>query len=127
MTMELALCIVFMLLSAPVAQSIMVHYAGFALVNLAFINIEFADSSLLAMVFLYLAIMDAILAAVERSKALAFCGFVSFLLYCEQIMNGDWLLSHALALSLATNCTIGVCLIREYLAWMHGKRRLFSL
>lgn len=127
MTIELALCIAFMLASAPVAKELMFHYAGFALVNLAFIGFALADSSILAVSFLYLTIMDIVLSAAYRSKALAFCGLASFMLYCEQLMNGDWLLSHALYLSLATNCTIGVCLIREYLAWMHGKRRLFSL
>lgn len=125
MTMELALCIGFMLLSAPVAKDLMMHYAGFALVNLAFIGYTEADSSLLAMVFMTLAAMDFVLAFAYRRPALAFCGFASFLLYCEQLLNGDWLLSHALFLSLATNSTIVVCLVREYLAWMHGRRQPF--
>lgn len=125
MTIELALCIGFMLLSAPVAKEFMFHYAGFALCNLAFIGYASADASVLAMAFLSLAIMDITLAIAWRRPALAFCGFVSFLLYCEQLLNGDWLLNHALYLSLATNSAIGACLIREYLAWMHGRRQPF--
>lgn len=96
-----------------------------ALCNLAFIGYTSVDASVLAMMFLALTIMDATLAIAWRRPALAFCGFVSFLLYCEQLLNGDWLLNHAIYLSLATNSAIGVCLIREYLAWMHGRRQPF--
>lgn len=119
--MELALCVVCMLLAYPVSKSIAAHYAVFAWINLMFLGVEYADSSLLAMVFATLVVADVILWCLSRRLPLLISASASVALSLESVGNGDWLLSHVVWLSIATNAVIFASVGKEYFAWMHGK------
>jgi hypothetical protein len=121
MTIELALCIVLMLLAFPVSRSIAAHYLLFASANLALLDVTYADSSFLAILFALLAAMDTILFMAAGRKVLLISSAVSALLCLESIMNMDWLLSHVTYLSVAVNAAIAGVLAKEYLNWTHGK------
>lgn len=121
MTIELALCLLCMIATFPVSKSISAHYAVFAWVNYLFIGIEYADASLLAMVFAVLAIADMILLSFSGRKCLAISAIASIALSLESVGNGDWLLNHIEWISIATNAVILGSIGKEYLAWMRGK------
>ena len=121
MTIELIACAVMMLVAGKHSTPIALHYMAFFGVNLFFLGYEFADSSLLAMVFALLAIIDTLLATYARRPVLFVSAAVSLALSFESIGNGDWLLNHAVYLSIATNALIIGSLVKEPLAWMNGR------
>lgn len=121
MTIELIASAVMMLVAAKYSKAIMWHYMVFFGVNLFFLGYELADSSILAMVFAILAIVDTLLATYGKRPVLFISAAVSLALSFESIGNGDWLLSHAVYLSIATNALIIGSLIKEPLAWMNGR------
>jgi hypothetical protein len=121
MTIELALCIVFMFAAFPVSRSVAAHYFVFAFVNLALAGVCEVDASLLAMIFAILACADALLVMMGGRKILLVSGIASGLLCIESIANQDWLLSHVTYLSVATNAVIAASLAKEFSVWMRGK------
>lgn len=121
MTIELGLSLAMMFIAIPVSQSITWHYVAFAAVNLALLGVTEADSSLLAMIFGLLAIIDYILFAASKRIVLILSASASVALCLESIGNGDWLLNHVTYLSIATNALIIGTLVKEYWAWIRGK------
>lgn len=121
MTIELILCAVFMLAASRFSHAIAIHYGAFFGVNLFFLGYEFADSSLLAVVFALLAIIDTLLATYGKRPVLFVSAAVCLALSFESIGNGDWLLNHSVYLSIATNALIIGSLVKEYAAWMRGR------
>jgi hypothetical protein len=121
MTIELALCLLLMLVALPVSLEITIHYLVFSAVNAAFLGIAYADSSLLAMTFGAMALLDICLFLVSRRYVLLVSGIAMLALSCESIGNGDWLLNNSTYLSVATNALIVGSLIKEYVAWMRGR------
>lgn len=121
MTFELIACALLMLATFPVAKTVGLHYMAFFGVNLFFLGYECADSSLLAMVFALLCIIDTLLAIYGRRPVLLVSAAASLALSFESIGNGDWLLNNSTYLSIATNAVIMGSLIKEYVAWMHGR------
>lgn len=121
MTIELGLCIVLLCVAIPVSRCLAAHYAAFVGLNVAFLGYEYADASLLAVAFCMAAIVDVCLFMLCGKIALMFSAVAMLALSFESIGNGDWLLNNSLYLSIATNTLIIGSLVREYLAWMHGK------
>lgn len=121
MTYELIACAILMMAALPVSKVIAGHYAAFFCVNLAFLGYEFADASLLAMVFAVLAVIDTLLANNSGKASLYVSAAASLALSFESIGNGDWLLSHSTYLSIATNALIIGSLVKEYAAWIRGR------
>lgn len=121
MTVELALCLLAAAMALPVSRSVMVHYIAMASVNLAFLGIAEADSSLLAITFGALAAFDCLLILSGGRLLLLVPAIASFLLCVESVANQDWLLSHVTYLSAAVNAVIAACLAKEYGAWMRGR------
>lgn len=124
MTVELALCVAMMLVALPVSRSIGAHYAGFVLVNLAFVGVQEADATVLVLLFAMLAILDVSLVLAGGRTVLLISAATSFALALESTINQDWLLSHVTYLSAVVNSVIAACLAKEYWAWMRGR---FSL
>lgn len=124
MTIELVLCALAALLALPVSKSVMVHYLGLVFVNLAFLGVTEADSSILAITFGALAVLDCLLILMGGRLALIAPAVASFLLCIESVANQDWLLSHVTYLSAVVNSVIAACLAREYWAWMRGRSSL---
>lgn len=121
MTIELGLCIAFMLAAIPVSKSIAVHYAAFGLANFLMLGVTYADTSALALLFASLMAVDAILIIAGGRKVLLVSLTASAALCIESIMNMDWLLSHVTYLSAAVNTVIAGVLAKEYLNWTNGK------
>lgn len=121
MTIELVLCLVCAMIALPVSTSIMFHYMVFAAMNFVFLGYDYADSSLLALVFGLVAAVDVILVIFGGRVVLLFPAVTMLALSFESIGNGDWLLNHSVYLSIATNAVILGTLIREYMAWMRGR------
>lgn len=121
MTIELALCLLFALIALPMSTSIMFHYMVFAGLNFLFLGYEYADSSLLALAFGFVAAIDAVLVILGGRKVLLLSSVTMLALSFESIGNGDWLLNHSVYLSTITNAVIVGSLIKEYWHWMHGR------
>ena len=108
-------------IAAPVSKSIGAHYVAFAMINFAFLGVEYADASILAVTFTFLAVVDVVLIAVTGRFTLMASCIASVALALETMMKLDWLLSHVEWLSLITNTIIIAAVIREYVQWMRGK------
>lgn len=121
MSIELTLCVVFMLAALPVSKSIAAHFLMLAAINVAALGVGSADSSLLAMVFAVLAMFDAALVLTGGRKILLLSAATSAALCFESIMNMDWMLNHIAAVSALVNAAIAANLAREYGIWTHGK------
>ena len=121
MTIELALCVVMMAVAFPKSRSIAAHYFALVLVNVAFWGVTSADSSVLAIMFAALAVVDCLLIMMGGRMVLIIPALASFALCVESIANGDWLLSQVTYISAAVNAAIAACLAWEYRAWMRGK------
>lgn len=121
MTIELGLCLIFMIAASPVSKSVAVHYALFALVNVAMLGTSTADSSLLAMMFAALLIGDALIVLAGGRRILLISIAASALLCIESIANMDWLLSRVTYLSAAVNTAIAASLAKEFTLWMRGR------
>ncbi len=120
MTIELGLCIGFMIAAYPVSKSVAAHYAVFALMNLATLGVATADSSFLALIFAILLAADAMLIICGGRKVLLVSAIASSLLCLESIANMDWLLSRITYLSAAVNTAIAASLAKEFVLWMRG-------
>lgn len=125
MSIELWACILLAFASIPVAREFTIHYLAFIALNISFLGYEYADSTVLAMSFCVVAVVDCILAIVFRRASLAFCSFVSAALCIEQIIGLDYLLTNAFHLSLITNAFIVTALAKEYARWISGKRQFY--
>lgn len=121
MTIELALCIVFMILAFPVSRSVALHYAAFGAMNLMLIGTTIMDASVLALMFAALAVADAIIILNGGRKILLISAVASIALCLESIMNMDWLLSRVTYLSIAVNTAIAGSLAKEFTQWMRGR------
>lgn len=121
MSIELILCIAFMLVSMPASKSVSAHYLAFALANIALAGYEIADSSILAMMFAVLAATDAALVVAGGRKVLLVSAAASAALCFESMLNMDWLLSHSTYISAAVNAVIAASLVKGYWIWTHGK------
>ncbi len=120
MTIELGLCIAFMIAAYPVSKSVAAHYAVFGLMNLAMLGTTVADSSALAVMFAVLLAADALLILAGGRKVLLIGAIASALLCLESIANMDWLLSRITYLSAAVNTAIAASLAKEFVLWMRG-------
>lgn len=121
MTAELALCLIAAAMAAPVSGSVMAHYMAMTIANVAFLGITEADSSILAITFGALAVLDCLLILAGGRLILIVPAVASALLCVESVANQDWLLSHVTYLSAAVNAVIAACLAKEYGAWMRGR------
>ena len=121
MTIELGLCIAFMIAAFPVSKSVAAHYAAFGLMNFFMLGITSADSSFLALLFGALLAFDVLLILAGGRRVLLISAIASIALCIESIFNSDWLLSHVTYLSAAVNTVIAAHMVKEYVKWMGGK------
>ena len=120
MTIELGLCVVFMIAAFPVSKSVAAHYAAFALANLLTLGVAYADTSALSLLFCALMAIDAMIVMSGGRKILIVSAIASALLCIESIANMDWLLSRVTYLSAAVNTAIAASLAKEFIQWMRG-------
>lgn len=121
MTIELGLCLFFMIVAIPVSRSIAAHYLLFAIVNVSMLGFTSADTSLLAALFVSLAVADALLFMWGGRKILLLPAATSAILAIESMLNMDWLLSNIVTINAALNAIIAANLVKGYLHWTHRK------
>lgn len=121
MSIELILCAILMLITFPISSAIGLHFGAMFGLNLFFLGYTEADQSLLAICFAVIAVIDVILSHFSGRSILLLSALAMLALSLEAIGNGDWLLSHSTALSIAVNATIIVSLAKEFRAWMCGR------
>lgn len=121
MSIELIACLLLAVIALPISRAIAVHYSTFAAINLMFLGVESADSSILAMTFAALAAADAFLFLRYGAKVLLISAIASAALSIESMLNQDWLLSHSTLISIAVNAAIVLFLVREYKEWIMGR------
>lgn len=121
MTVELGLCLIFMIAALPVSKSVAAHYALFAAVNFMMLGAGTADTSLLAMMFATLLVGDILLILAGGRMILLVSAAASIALCIESIANMDWLLSRVTYLSAAVNTAIAASLAKEFTLWMRGR------
>lgn len=121
MTIELGLCIAFMIAAYPVSKSVAVHYAAFAGINFLMLGVEYVDTSALALLFCAILAIDVILVISGGRKILLVSAIASVFLCIESIANMDWLLSRVTYLSAAVNTAIAASLAKEFILWMRGR------
>ena len=121
MTIELALCILFAVLALPMSKSIAAHYVLFAGANLSLLGHEYADTSILALVFVLLAVADAMIFMWGGRAILLLSAAASAALAIESMLGMDWLLTRVTYLSAVVNAAFAIYLAREYWIWTNGK------
>lgn len=121
MTIELALCLIFIVIAAPVSKSIAAHYAIFAIANISLLGHAEADESILVLTFILLAVADAGLFMSGGRAILLLSAAASAALGIESMLSVSWLLDRITYLSAAVNAAIAIYLAREYWIWTHGK------
>jgi hypothetical protein len=121
MTIELGLCIAFMVAAFPVSKSVAAHYAAFGMANFLMLGVTSADTSALALLFCALLAVDVVLILAGGRKILVVPALASAVLAVESMLNMDYLLNQTSYISAAVNAVIGGTLSREYWKWMNGK------
>lgn len=121
MTIELALCIILAIGAFPLSKSVSAHYALFAAVNGAMLGFTEFDSSLLAIMFMCLAVSDAALFVLSNRYVLLLSAIVSTILCIESMLNMDWLLRHSTYLNAVVNAVIVASLIKGKRHWTRGR------
>lgn len=121
MTIELGLCIFFLLVALPVSRSIAAHYMLLVVVNIALLGVTSADTSLLAALFVSFAIADSLLFMWGGRKILLLPAATSAILAIESMLNMDWLLCNIVTINAALNAIIAANLVKGYLHWTHRK------
>ncbi len=126
MTFELLACLALMIVAMPLSRDIAAHFAMFALANVMLLGVEYADGSVLAMMFAALAIGDFLLASIKKRASLYLSAVVMVALSFESVNNGDLLLSNAIYLSALINGCICIGMYKELSAWMAGRSQRLS-
>lgn len=121
MSIELILCIGSALAALPASRSIAAHYVVLSITNAAMAGQEYADASLLAALFVLLAIGDAFLVIAGGRMILLLSAAVSAILAIESMLNQSFLLDHITYVSAALNAVFWVYLAREYWGWMRSR------
>lgn len=121
MTAELGLCLFFLVVAIPVSRSIAAHYLLLVAVNIALLGFSSADTSLLAVLFVSLAIADALLFMWGGRPILLMTAAVSAILAIESMLNMDYLLTNIVTINAAVNAIIAANLVKGYLHWTHRK------
>ena len=126
MSFELLACLALAVVAIPLSRIISAHFVLFAAACAYMEGVEYADSSILAMMFAVLAIGDYLLASVKKDWSLYLSAAVSVALSFESINKGDLLLSNVLYLSALVNACICLSLYKECKAWMFGRSQRLS-
>jgi hypothetical protein len=121
MTAELGLCLFFLVVAIPVSRSIAAHYLLLVIVNVSMLGFTSADASLLAAMFVSLAIADALLFMWGGRPILLLPAAAASALAIESMLNMDWLLTNIVTINAAVNAIIAANLVKGYLHWTHRK------
>lgn len=122
MSIEAWVCVAGILLSAVVAKDVAIHYAALLLANLALVSGQLYDSTVIALVFAMIALVDAWLGFWYGRPvwfvSAAIAGLVSF----EQLLNLDTLLNNLIYADACITAWLLIILATEWRKWANSKR-----
>jgi hypothetical protein len=122
MSIEAWVCVAGILLSVVVARDIAIHYSALLIANLALTTGYVYDSTLIALVFGMIALVDSFLGLIYGRTVFlvsaAIAGMVSF----EQLLNLDTLLNNLIYADACITAWIIIILAMEWRNWANSKR-----
>ena len=122
MSVEAWACVVGILISAVVAKDIAIHYAALLLANLVLVSGQLYDSTIVALVFAMIALVDAWLVfwygRTVWFVSAAIAGLVAF----EQLLNLDTLLNNLIYADACITAWLLIILAMEWRKWANSKR-----
>lgn len=122
MSIEAWVCVAGILLSVVVAKDVAIHYAALLLANLALVSGHLYDSTLIALVFALIALVDAWLGFWYGRTVWFVSAAVAGLVAFEQLLNLDTLLTNLIYADAALTAWIIIILAMEWRKWANSKR-----
>lgn len=122
MSIEAWVCVAGILLSVVVARDITIHYAALLLANLALVSGHLYDSTVIAMVFAMIALVDAWLGFWYGRPAWFVSAAIAALVSFEQLLNLDTLLNNLIYADACITAWLLIILATEWRKWANSKR-----
>lgn len=122
MSIEAWACVAGILLSVVVARDITIHYVALLLANLALISDQLYDSTIIALVFALIALVDAWLGLWYGRKVWFVSAAIAALVSFEQLLNLDTLLTNLVYADACITAWIIIILAMEWRNWANSKR-----
>lgn len=122
MSIEAIFCAVALILAYPVAKDISAHYVVMLLANLVLTDGYAYDSTLIAIVFTVIAIVDSLLGLYYGRIVLLVSAALSILVAFEQLLNLDTLLTNLVYADAAITAWIIIVLAMEWRKWARSRR-----
>ena len=122
MSIEVWVCIAGALLSIAVAKDIAVHYFALLLANLALSPEYIYDSTLIALVFASIAMVDAFLGFFYGRLVWFVSSALATMVSFEQLLNLDTLLNNLIYADALITAWLIIILAMEWRTWAKSKR-----
>lgn len=122
MSIEALACVAGILLSAVVARDIAIHYTMLLIANLALTSGQLYDSTIIALVFASVAVVDMWLGLAYGRTVLLVSAAVTSLVAFEQLLNLDTLLNNLIYADACITAWIIIVLAMEWRTWANSKR-----
>ena len=122
MSIEAWVCVAGILLSVVVARDITIHYVALLLANLALISGQLYDSTIIALVFALIALVDAWLGLWYDRTVWFVSAAIAALVSFEQLLNLDTLLTNLVYADACITAWIIIILAMEWRNWANSKR-----
>lgn len=124
MSIEAWVCVSGILLSVVVARDIAIHYASLLLANLALVSGQLYDSTVIAMVFAMIALVDSWLGFFYGRPVWFVSGSIAAFVAFEQLLNLDTLLNNLIYADACITAWVLIILAMEWRKWANSKRLL---
>ena len=115
--MEAAFCLFMLVLAHPVAKDISAYYGILLLSNLALPSGLNHDSTLIALVFAFIALGSAYLAITYHRLVMVVSAIVAACVALEQLMNADTLLTNLAYLDAGLTAWVLINVVMEWRKW----------
>ena len=116
------MCVAGILLSVVVAKDIAIHYAALLLANLALVSGQIYDSTIIALVFALIALVDAWLGFWYGRTVWFVSATIAGLVTFEQLLNLDTLLNNLIYADACITAWLLIILAMEWRTWASSKR-----
>jgi hypothetical protein len=122
MSIEAWVCVAGILLSVVVARDIAIHYAALMIANLALVSGQLYDSTIIALVFVLIALVDSWLGFWYGRTVWFVSAAIAALVSFEQLLNLDTLLTNLVYADACITAWIIIILATEWRKWANSKR-----
>jgi len=119
--MEVAFCLVMLVVAFPVARDVSAYYGILLLSNLALPSGLNHDSTLIALVFAFIALGSAYLAITYHRLVLLVSAIVAACVALEQLMNADTLLTNLAYVDAGLTAWVLIIVVIGWRKWVQQK------